>query len=395
MTRRVPRILFAAAVAWCALIEIAEFVAGRLFGMELDGDWFLLVTGSSAEEMLQFVRVYSGPLALAFAAFASVSAAAFWAAFRASRRVFLAAVALAAAFAAVRVVQVRSVRAWKPLYLAFDTVRGAREYWRVGKAGRWTDELAALVRAAPPGATNYVIVIGESLTSHRVPFYGYGKPTMPCLSALGDSLAVRGPVRATSPYTVRALIDLLVSGGRAAPVWFRLAGYRTGFVGAHERWGRYCSVEASLFAACERRVYLSDVCGGGRVYDAQVLPYAREMMEGDGPFALFVHLIGSHFEPGTRVPDGFASGEGLDDYDRSVRYEDRVLADLMASLPPRTVLLFISDHGESVDAGRWRDVSSEALWSVPVFVYPSGAAPEIGSVADFVAVWRAWASHGG
>lgn len=392
MKARAPRILFAAAVSWCALVEIAEFVAGRLFGMELDGDWFLLVTGSSADELLQFLRMYAGPLSLAFAAFLAVSAAAAWVALRASRRVFLAALALALAFAAVRIAEVRSVRTWKPAYLAFDTVRSAREYWRVGEAGRWTGELASRVRAAPSGATNYVFVIGESLTSRRVPFYGYGRPTMPRLSALGGSLAVLGPVRAPSPYTVRALMALMISGGRAAPVWFRLAGYRTGFVGAQARWERYGSVEAAVFAACERRVYVGEANGGARVYDGQVLPFVREMMEGDGrPFALFVHLIGSHFEPGSRVPDGFAAGEGLDDYDRSVRYTDEVLADIVAALPPRTALLFISDHGESVDAGRWRDVASEALWTVPVFAYPAEAAPRIGSVAEFVAAWRAWA----
>ena len=388
------RILFAAAVVWCALVEIAEFVAGRLFGMVLDGDWFLLLTGSSTADRAQFLQMYALPLALAFAVFLAVSAVAVWVACRTSRRAFLAAVAAAASVVAVRLAM-DTVRGWKPLFVAFDTVRSTRDYWNVGRAGRWTDELASRVRAAPPDATNYVVVIGESLSSYRVPFYGYAKQTMPRLAALGDSLAVCGPVRVSSPYTVRALINLLISDGHSAPVWFRLAGYRTCFVGAHDRWGRYCSVEASVFAACERRVYLSDVNGGGRIYDEQVLPYVREMMEGDGPFALFVHLMGSHFEPGMRVPDGFAVGEGLDDYDRSVRYEDGVLADIVAALPPRTVLIYISDHGEGVDTGHWRDMTSEAMWSVPVFVYPAYAALNIDTEADFVAIWRAWSSHGG
>ena len=71
--------------------------------------------------------------------------------------------------------------------------------------------------------------------------------------------------------------------------------------------------------------------------------------------------------------------------------EDMILSEIIAALPPRTVLLYISDHGESTDTGRWRDATSRALWSVPVFVYPADAAPKIATVSDFVAAWRGWA----
>ena len=384
------------AVVWCALIEIAEAVAYAQFGMVLDGDWLLLLTGSSMTDRTQFVRIYAWPLSLAVATFVAVFAFAVWASLRASRRVFLVVIAAAVAFACVRVVQIGAFKAWKPVYVAFDTLRSANAYKRVGDAGRWTDERAAKVRRAPEGATNYVFVVGESMSTAHLPFFGYGTNTMPRLSALGDRLAVLGPVRAPSPYTVTSLVRLLVDGDAAAPVWFRLAGWRTCFVGAHERWGRYCSVEAAIFAACERTVYLCDVVGREkRIHDEMLLPYAEKMMaEDDGrPFALFVHMIGSHFPPETRVPQGFAEGEGLDGYDRSMRYSDEVLARLIAMLPPRTEFFFISDHGESVDIGGWRDFRSDALWSVPMFVYPAAAAPKSASTTDdFVAVWRARAN---
>ena len=393
MLGRAIRTVFAAALVWCVFVEAVELFLRVRFGMEVDGDWFLLLSDSSAADCLRFMRTYVWQVAGVLGAAAAAAVAAAWLVLRASARVFAVVAACALLAMAARVWSVGSFRAWKPAYVAFDTFRSAREYGRIGRAGRWTDELAARVRPAPEGATNYVFVIGESLTSRRVPFYGYSKDTMPCLASLGGDLAVAGPVRAPSPYTVRSLAALLVSGGRSAPAWFRLAGYHTAFVGTHERWGRYCSVEAAVFAACERKVYLSEVCGGGRIYDEQVLPYAADMMK-ERPFALFVHLIGSHFEPGTRVPEGFAADEGLDDYDRSVRYTDKVLSRLISALPPRTELFFISDHGESVDAANWRDVRSEALWTVPVFVYPASAAPRISSFSDFVAAWRQRASAG-
>ena len=385
------RVLFASFAVWCVLVEVVEFAAWRLFGMVLDGDWFLLVAGSSRAEMGEFLRLYGVPVAIAAAAIFATAAVVVWVSLRAPRRVFLSVVAAAAALAAVRVVQVGSIRAWKPIYVAFDTVRSARSYSQIAAAGRWTDERASQVRGLPECATNYVVVIGESLTTFRLSFFGYGRHTTPGLEGLGPALSVQGPVRAPSPYTVRSIAELLISDGAAAPVWFRQAGYRTSFVGAQPRWARYCSVESSIFDACEPKIYLSEVMKGRHIYDEYLLPHIRELVAQKGPFALFVHMMGSHFDQKDRVPRGFDAGEGLDDYDRSVRYTDKVLSDIIAALPPRTVLLFISDHGESTDTGRWRDTSSAALWSVPVFVYPADAAPKIATVSDFVAAWRGWA----
>jgi len=377
---------------WCLFVETVEKFVESEFGMVLDGDWFLVLSGSSLLECVSFARVYAWPLSLAALSFLAAAAIVALLSLRSSRRVFLALVVVAVAASCVRIAQAGSFRAWKPVYVAFDTLRSARDYGSVGSAGRWTEEREARVRRAPECATNYVFVIGESLTSARLPFFGYGKDTTPRLSAMGGRVATIGPVRAPSPYTVTSLVSLLVSDGAAAPVWFRLAGYRTCFVGAQDRWDRYCSVEAAIFSACERKVYLSDVAKGSRVYDGQLLPYAEDMMSfGDGrPFALFVHMIGSHFPPEDRVPPGFAEGEGLDGYDRSVRYTDEVLARLIEALPPRTELFYISDHGESVDSGGWRNLRSDALWSVPMIVYPAAAAPSPKPSADgFVSAWRA------
>ena len=385
------RVLFAALAVWCVLVEVAEFTAGRLFGMVLDGDFFLLVAGSSRAEMGEFLRLYGVPVAIAAAVVIASAAIVVWVSLRAPRRAFLCVVAAVAALAAVRVVQVGSIRAWKPLYVAFDTIRSARSYSQIAAAGRWTDERASQVRVLQECATNYVVVIGESLTTFRLSFFGYGRHTTPGLEGLGSALSVQGPVRAPSPYTVRSLADLLISDGAAAPVWFRQAGYRTSFVGAHHRWARYCSVESSIFDACEPKIYLSELMKGQHIYDEYLLPHIRELVAQKGPFALFVHMMGSHFDQKDRVPRDFDDGGGLDAYDRSVRYTDKVLSDIIAALPPRTVLLFISDHGESTDTGRWRDATSRALWSVPVFVYPADAAPKIATVSDFVAAWRGWA----
>lgn len=384
---KIVRILFVAAFAWCALVEIAEAIAGGLFGMELDGDWYLLVTGSSFSAMREFVCLYAGPLAVALVGLVLLAAVAWMLAFRTSRRTFAVVLAAAAALVAIRAVQCGSLKAWKPLYVAFDTLRGMRLYGQIAAAGAWTPERAARVEPLSADATNYVFVIGESMTSKRLPFYGYEKHTMPRLESLGDRLAKFGPVRVTSPYTVLALPNLFIRDGVSAPVLFRQKGYETFFVSSHHRWARYCSVETSVLSACEHKVYLSEVRPGERIYDEMLLPYVKEMVSGSRPFVLFVHIMGSHFHPRDRVPEGFAAGEGLDDYDRSICYTDRTLSEIIAMLPPRTVLYYISDHGESTDTDGWRNLKSEAMWLVPVFAYPATAATPVASVADFVSMW--------
>lgn len=377
---------------WCVLIEAVGALAYCLFRMEIDGDWFLLFTGTSLDDRLQFIRLYAFEVATVLFVLLLSFVGMIWATFFASRKVFLLALSVVVCAAIVRVSFVGALKAWKPVYVAYDTFRSARDYVSVGEAGRWTKERAANVHTARAGATNYVFVVGESLTSQRVPFLGYGKNTMPHLAALADKLAVFGPVRVHSPYTIRSLMSLFISDGTTAAVSFRQAGFATGYISAHNRWGRYCSIEAAIFDACEKKIYLSDINNGAEIYDEQLLPHISALTKRE-PFALFVHMMGSHFEPGKRVPKDFAADAGLDDYDRSVRYTDMVLARLIKSLPPRTEMIFISDHGESVDLGNWRDFSADSLWNVPVFVYPASSGVKINSVEDFVAAWQSRAKH--
>ena len=80
-------------------------------------------------------------------------------------------------------------------------------------------------------------------------------------------------------------------------------------------------------------------------------------------------MIGSHFDPRDRVPPSFRSaarGQAIDfdDYDWSVLYTDFVVARLI-EMAGSAVVRFTSDHGESVNAGRWRDPSDDSLWLVP------------------------------
>ena len=122
-----------------------------------------------------------------------------------------------------------------------------------------------------------------------------------------------------------------------------------------------------LFDACDERTYVRH--SGRPVYDEELVEVVRAAMEGPSPWVIYVQMMGSHFNPRDRVPPDFRSAAqgraiGFDDYDWSVLYTDSVVARLI-EMAGFADVRFTSDHGESVNAGRWRDPSDDSLWFVP------------------------------
>ena len=120
-------------------------------------------------------------------------------------------------------------------------------------------------------------------------------------------------------------------------------------VSAQDRWERYCGIEQLLFDACDERVYIRQ--DGKNVYDEELVPAVKKAMEGHSPWVVYVHMMGSHFLPGERVPEAFRAAKGgkavgFDDYDWSVLYTDRVVSQLVR-LDPSAEIYFTSDHGKA------------------------------------------------
>lgn len=365
------RTLLAGVLGWMTLTEVANGFLSHRFGLALDGDVFLILAASSPDETRRFLTLYATPLAVTLLGLLTALAVIALLAFRLRRRhlPLLAGVTLLAAAAGCW--QAGSIRAWKPLYFPFDVIRSARAYRQLAQAARWTPAREAAVTTAAPDASNLLFVIGESATTSRMSAYGAAHTTTPTLSR--EDVACLGPLRATRPDTARALLDMLVQDGASLPVLYRLSGYRTVLVSAQAHWERYCGVEQTVFHACEEKTYLCDR-HPAPVYDEELIaPVTAAFAAGDTrPVAMFVHLIGSHFDPADRVPAHFGDGRGLDAYDRSLLYTDRVLGALIDALPPNTRMVYVSDHGETPDAaGGWRQVDCESMWTVPFAVYPA------------------------
>ena len=387
------RILLVLGLVWCALVEVTVAFVDRQFGFRLDGDWFLLLAASSPEEISEFFRTYSTELTLVIAGLvvliAAIVALVIFVKGR-GRWIFAAAVL---GYLGWGILQGAS---WPPVFFAFDTLRGITQYRELLRAGTWDGELLPGVAEHPAGmATNVVVVLGESMTTDRMSLYGYAKPTTPCLAELRDRMSVMGPVRAVDTSTVKALRLMLTRATveeprravETAAVALRRRGYRPVLISAQPKWTRRCGVGQMLFAACETRIYLADNERGRGVWDHELVDYLKRevAVEDERPFAIFLHLQGSHFDPKYRVPPTFETPDGFDDYDRSVRYTDAILGAICKALPPRTVMVYVSDHGETPDAPSWRDARSPSLWKVPLVVYPKNMAlPSVDSADHFI-----------
>lgn len=359
----------AAVVGYCLFVLSADWFARTRFGTTIDGDWFLLIVASGADELRTFWLMYWKGIVSTIVGFALVWAVATYAICRWPKwaiGIITAGVVYLAIGGAPR------VSSFKPIYFAWDTVQRFGEYSRLASVVQSERKLPRVPFAE--SGRNRLVIIGESLTSRRMGVYGYLKDTTPNLARMvaEGRLAVLPERRAAHQYTARALMDMMLDSEHTQVWRDRNAGFRTVLVSAQDRWERYCGGLQLLFEACDEKVYIRRE--GQPVYDEELIPAVKKAIEGPSPWVIYVHMMGSHFLPGDRVPASFRAAENdkegqicfiaFDDYDWSVRYTDWVVSQLIGLVPDADIR-FTSDHGESVNANRWRDPADEDLWFVP------------------------------
>ena len=103
--------------------------------------------------------------------------------------------------------------------------------------------------------------------------------------------------------------------------------------------------------------------------------YPFEWQQGVEPF------YPSHFARfSPEVPQSFKDGAdprlNVNNYDNTIAFTDALLGDIIAELKHRKspcCLLYLSDHGESVDSERYRDPSDMSLWEIPMIFWANDA----------------------
>lgn len=226
------------------------------------------------------------------------------------------------------------------------------------------------IRPAP----DVIFVIGESLRADHLPMNGYGRNTMPRLSA--DSAVVSLPkMFSEATHTFASVPAIMTRADSLHPdrayeeqsfiSLFRKVGYRTAWIANQDlsRSYTYFAHEADTLVYCTSAASLYDY---EKWLDSATLPHLHALLAAanNRPLLAVIHSIGSHwwykshytdnqtvFMPDVRHKDvgGLSHEEMVNGYDNTIIATDDFLADLISMLRSRNaIVIFISDHGEAL-----------------------------------------------
>ncbi|QDU67773.1 sulfatase [Engelhardtia mirabilis] len=282
-----------------------------------------------------------------------------------------------------------------------------------------------------PGAyagKNVIVTLVDAASAAHMSVYGYERPTTPFLEELARQAIVFDDVTASAPYTLASVASLMVGehvdvhrvaiAGDPLPTdvgllaeGFDQAGYRSLALSTnahvHERFG--------FARGFEQFDYIDPLVGSTPFH--QVPELLLEKLDAfleqprERPFFAYVHLMPPHapYDPPPDLRGLFADGsegrEGdldflialsagvrrptpqerqrvCDLYDGGMRYADRILARIAASLERSGVLeetlwVVLSDHGEAFgEQGIWQHskLVQERMLRVPLILRLPGAA---------------------
>ena len=294
-----------------------------------------------------------------------------------------------------------------------------------------------------PGAfagSNVIVTLVDAASAANMSVYGYERPTTPFLEQLASEGVVFDDVTAPAPYTLASVASLMVGehvdvhrvaiAGDPLPTdlgllaeGFDQAGYRSLGLSTnahvHERFG--------FARGFERFEYIDPLVGKTPFHEVPELllqkldAFVREPAE--RPFFAYVHLMPPHapYDPppdlrgqfgarstdregdldflialsaGVHRPSPQERQRVIDLYDGGMRYADRVLARVAASLQEADVLddtlwVVLSDHGEAFgEQGMWQHskLVQERMLRVPLILRLPGAARGGLRVADAVSL---------
>ena len=248
-----------------------------------------------------------------------------------------------------------------------------------------TLSLASLTRGAQPAppSTPVILISVDTLRADHLSCYGYARFRTPHIDSLAQGGTIFAAINTQIPLTLPSHTTLLAStypfvtgveeNGEVVPTGtvtlagiLKARGYRTAaFIGGYfmaRRFGLDQGFEVydSPFDSTGEPAQALDPTGEPvKALDVkrpagEVTLKAQKWLEGHDrqPFFLFVHLFDLHrpYDP----PAAYRARYGADAYDAELAYVDSVLGNfkdflVRRGLYDRTLIVFISDHGESLN----------------------------------------------
>ena len=237
----------------------------------------------------------------------------------------------------------------------------------------------------PPGPAedfDVIYLVGESLRADRFAAGAYPRNVAPFLHSLTLPHVAFSNVTSHGDCTGRSMPYLMVAPARPLHLnlyrnpslfsYARQAGYRTAFIYANENdWDEFVDDNIEILRRSMELAPRADRWTFDS--DAAMLQSIGDIVNGPGKQFLVIETYTSHWPYGDRyqscpqcrvfrpdVPHGPAPFSAvfrpkiINSYDNAIVYFDRFVASLIGTLHKPTLIVFTSDHGESLgESGMW------------------------------------------
>lgn len=246
----------------------------------------------------------------------------------------------------------------------------------------------------------YVLVIGESSRRDHWQLFGYGRPTNPELSKVGNLVPL--PHFITSWPESIAAIPMILTRRKPAMMWdapwheasilraMQEAGYATWWISNQQAIGKFDSPVSMYAYEAEHVEWLNHASWTAPgSYDGDLIRPLKDVLNASHhDLFIVLHMMGSHVKYDYRYPNAFdrwtptqlsPSGDGTriervrNSYDNSILYGDHVLAqviDILKGSGAVTALWFESDHGEVLPTPTC-DKEGHGVGTVPEYEIPA------------------------
>ena len=243
----------------------------------------------------------------------------------------------------------------------------------------------------------YVLIIGESTTSHHMGIYGYYRNTTPLLEKRKPELTIYNKV--STPFSNTKLSlgaalslhhdDLDKKYNSPLIQLFNKAGFTTYWISNQKPIGLYETSTRLISKKSKKSVYtdMSEV-----MYDEKVLPPFRKALNEKSKKKLIVlHLMGTHNMYIKRYPRKFdiftstpktkfnheVAYKNINQYDNAIVYNDYIIDSVIGEvekLNSKSYALYFSDHGEDVyetidQACHTQDIGTKPMHDIPFLLW--------------------------
>lgn len=227
-----------------------------------------------------------------------------------------------------------------------------------------------------------LIMIGESQNRCHMQLYGYARPTNPQLMEIKDELILYNDVCSPATQTLLSMKQILTFANYEQPDMYkreaniiellRFGGYKTfWFDNQDETRNGAFAIDTYTPTSYRTMAKQSDEYSDSGVFDSILITKLQHaLLDTTQNKAIFLHLIGSHFEYAQRYEPSFEYFKDtigivspyrdeltqkdidvINAYDNSNRYTDYIVRsciELLRADGGRSAMLYFSDHGEEV-----------------------------------------------